>query len=170
MWSVIEKDPELKALYTNILNSVDEGTKEALEQNLEGLITNKMEELEKGGYTNELFQDAYGQYICDEREKLIEAKAQQQFQDSVADAYGDNAKNYAYTYKPEATQIDPEIDPNEEHIGIMAQDIEKINPACIKETPEGVKTVDTGRLALMNAGAIGDLARRLKALEERVNG
>ena len=72
------------------------------------------------------------------------------------------------TYKPEATEIDPSIDPEEQHIGIIAQDIEKINPACIKETEEGVKTVDTGRLTLMNAGAIGDLARRLKALEEKI--
>ena len=74
-----------------------------------------------------------------------------------------------YTYKPEATDIDPEIDPNEEHIGPMAQDIEKVNPACIKETPEGVKTVDTGRLAMMNAGAIGDIARQLRELTERLS-
>ena len=115
------------------------------------------------------------QELSDEIMKHIEGKmqedaGQQMFEDNVVDAYAENAKNYAYTYKPEATQIDPEIDPNEEHIGIMAQDIEKINPACIKETPEGVKTVDTGRLTLMNAGAIGDIARRLKALEGAVNG
>ena len=51
----------------------------------------------------------------------------------------------------------------------MAQDIEKVNPACIKETPEGVKTVDTARLAMMNAGAIGDLARQLQDLSAKLN-
>lgn len=110
----------------------------------------------------------YMSILSDECTKDITCNdTQEQFEDDVTDAYGKFAKNFAYTYKPEATDIDPSINPEELHIGIMAQDIEKINPACIKETEEGVKTVDTGRLTLMNAGAIGDLARRLKALEEK---
>lgn len=130
------------------------------------------------GYTREYFNGKnaspedmahYMSILSDECTKDIAGSdTQEQFEDDVADAYGKFAKNFAYTYKPEATEIDPSIDPEEQHIGIMAQDIEKINPACIKETEEGVKTVDTGRLTLMNAGAIGDLARRLKALEEKI--
>ena len=89
------------------------------------------------------------------------------YDNSVLDGYANFIKNYVYTYKPEATQIDQSIDPNEEHIGPMAQDIEQVNPACIKETPEGVKTVDTGRLAMMNAGAIADLAREVKEINEK---
>ena len=69
-------------------------------------------------------------------------------------------KNSVYTYKPEATEIDASIDPNEEHIGPMAQEIEKVNPACIQELPDGTKTVDTGRLSLMTSGSVGDLARQ----------
>lgn len=87
---------------------------------------------------------------------------------SVLSAYADHIKNYVYNYKPEAQEIDKSIDPNEEHIGPMAQDIEQVNPACVKETPEGVKTVDTARLAMMNAGAIGDLARELRSISERL--
>ena len=87
---------------------------------------------------------------------------------SILGAYADNIKNYVYSYKPEATQVDPNIDPNQEHIGPMAQDIEQVNPACVKETPEGVKTVDTSRLAMMNAGAIGDLAREIQDLKARL--
>lgn len=87
---------------------------------------------------------------------------------SVLSGYADYIKNYVYTYKPEATEIDSRIDPNQEHIGPMAQDIEKVNPACIKETPEGVKTVDTARLAMMNAGAIGDLARQMQDLVDKL--
>ena len=87
---------------------------------------------------------------------------------SILGAYADNIKNYVYNYKPEATQVDPNIDPNQEHIGPMAQDIEQVNPACVKETPEGVKTVDTSRLAMMNAGAIGDLAREIQDLKVRL--
>ena len=87
---------------------------------------------------------------------------------SILGAYADNIKNYVYNYKPEATQVDPNIDLNQEHIGPMAQDIEQVNPACVKETPEGVKTVDTSRLAMMNAGAIGDLAREIQDLKVRL--
>lgn len=83
--------------------------------------------------------------------------------------YAQHLKNFLYTYKDEATDIDPSIDPNEEHIGPMAQDIEKVAPDCVKETPEGVKTVDGNRLSLVNAGVIGELARRVLELEEKVN-
>lgn len=88
-----------------------------------------------------------------------------EYDDDILDKYAEHLRNYVYTYKPEAQSVDSSIDPNEEHVGIMAQDLEKVNPACVQETPEGVKTVNTGRLALMNAGAIGDLARRIEKLE-----
>lgn len=89
--------------------------------------------------------------------------------ESVLNDYANYIRNYVYTYKPEAQNIDPSIDPNDEHIGPMAQDIEQVNPMCVNETPEGVKTVDTSRLAMMNAGAIGDIARQLKDIQERLS-
>lgn len=79
-------------------------------------------------------------------------------------------KNAHYKYKPQAISIDASIDPEQEHIGPMAQEIEKVNPAAVIETPEGVKTVDTGRLALMNAGAIADLARQMIKMEQKLEG
>lgn len=89
--------------------------------------------------------------------------------ESVLNKYAQHLFNYLYTYKPEAQGIDPNIDPEEEQIGIMAQDLEQVNPACVKEI-NGAKVVDTGKLALMNAGAIGDIARRLDKLEESMGG
>ena len=88
--------------------------------------------------------------------------------DSVASEYADFIHNYIYNYKPEAVNYDPDINPDEEQIGPMAQEIEKVNPACIKETADGTKTVDTGKLALMNAGAIADIARQLKELTAKL--
>jgi hypothetical protein len=85
--------------------------------------------------------------------------------DDTLDKYAAHIKNYAYNYKPEAQKIDPSIDPNEKHIGPMAQDIEKVNPAAVKETEDGTKVVDANRLALMNAGAIAELARELKDMK-----
>lgn len=91
------------------------------------------------------------------------------WEDSILQSYADYIRNYLYTYKPEATAIDSSIDPNEEHIGPMAQDIEKVAPDCIVEK-EGVKTVDGNRLALVNAGAIADLARKVEELELEIRG
>jgi hypothetical protein len=88
--------------------------------------------------------------------------------DDTVEKYAAHIQNALYKYKPEATEIDPDIDPEQEHIGPMAQDIEKVNPACVVETEEGVKTVDTGRLALMNAGVIASLARKLKDMENKI--
>ena len=84
----------------------------------------------------------------------------------ILDKYAEYVHNYEYTYKPEAQQLDPSIDPDEKHIGPMAQDLEKVNPATVVEDKEtGYKEVDTGRLALMNAGAIAELARAVKELQ-----
>lgn len=86
----------------------------------------------------------------------------------VTKAYADHIRNYVYNYKPEAQEIDPRNDPSVEHIGPMAQDIEQVNPAVVHENAQGIKSVDTGRLAMMNAGAIGDLARMLKDIDDRL--
>ena len=88
--------------------------------------------------------------------------------DDMVKDYADNLRNYLYTYKESAKDIDPSIDPNEYHKGPMAQDIEKVAPDCVKETSNGTKVVDGNRLALVNAGVIGDLARRLLELEAKV--
>ena len=89
--------------------------------------------------------------------------------EETMNAYADYIRNYWYNYKDMATEIDPSIDPDEEHLGPMAQDIEKVNPACIEETPEGIKTVDTARLAMMNSGVIADIIRRIMSIEERLD-
>lgn len=89
--------------------------------------------------------------------------------DKVLDGYAEHLRNYLYTYKPEATAIDPTINPEQKHIGIMAQDAEKVNPSVVEETEDGVKEVNTGRLSLMNAGAIGDAARHIKNIEDRLD-
>ena len=91
-----------------------------------------------------------------------------EWDDSMIEKYADHLRNYLYTYREEATEIDPSIDPEEEHVGPMAQDIEKVAPDCVKETPEGVKEVDGNRLALVNAGVIGDLSREILELKEKI--
>lgn len=91
------------------------------------------------------------------------------WEDSVLKDYARYVYNYMYTYKDAARKVDPSIDPEQQQTGPMAQDLEHVNPACIVETPEGVKTVDTRKLALMNAGAIADLARKLEEMQKQLD-
>ncbi len=90
------------------------------------------------------------------------------WKDDTLGKYAEYIKNYKYTYKDEAKKVDPSIDTKQEHIGPMAQDIEKVNPAAVQTDKSGYKVVDTGRLALMNAGAIADLAREIKELKHGI--
>ena len=92
------------------------------------------------------------------------------YDDSVLDGYAKYIRNFVYNYNDKAKEIDPSIDTSVEHIGPMAQDIEKVIPSAVVEDKEsGYKKVDTGRLALANAGAIGDLAREVKDIKEQIN-
>lgn len=120
--------------------------------------------------------DDNGQYVDTEDVKFLLDKldsdydsSEDTWDDSVLDGYADNIRNYAYNYKNEAKAIDPGINPNELEIGPMAQDIEQVNPACIDETPEGIKTVNTKKLSMMNAGAIADLARDIREIKEMLH-
>lgn len=89
--------------------------------------------------------------------------------DDMVQEYADNLRNFLYTYKAEAKSIDPTIDTEEMHRGPMAQDIEKVAPDCVKETSDGTKVVDGNRLALVNAGVIGELSRHVIELEDKLN-
>lgn len=91
------------------------------------------------------------------------------YDDSVLDGYAKHIRNYAYNYNDKAKEIDPSIDTSVEHIGPMAQDIEKVIPSAVIEDESGYKKVDTARLALANAGAIGDLARENREMKQEIN-
>lgn len=89
------------------------------------------------------------------------------WRDDILDKYADFIHNYEYTYNEESHKVDPSIDLEQHHVGPMAQDLEKVNEAVvITDEESGYKTVDTGRLAMMNAGAIADLARKVEDLED----
>lgn len=142
------------------------------------------EDVFRNAYANEVISDYTQKHVKElaDKEKLTEDDVafllryadnvdglDDTLPDDMLDKYAEHLKNYLYTYKESATQVDPSIDPSEKHIGPMAQDIEQVAPDCVKETEEGVKVVDGSRLALVNAGVIGDIARRLERIEEALN-
>jgi len=72
--------------------------------------------------------------------------------------------NYTYHYKPGTGE-----DPSVEYSGPMAQELLQVDGyrSTVFEDPQtGLLEVDTGRLALVNAGMIADLSKRLLMLEE----
>lgn len=120
----------------------------------------------KGNFSEEDVRQLIDQLGYSDEDQDIDSE--EDWDEETMEAHADYIRNYYYTYKDIAKDIDPSIDTNEEHLGPMAQDIEKVNPACVKETPEGVKEVDTQRLAMMNTGVIADIIRRLDSMEQRL--
>lgn len=92
-----------------------------------------------------------------------------EWDEDMLQGYAEHLRNYLYTYKDSARLADPSLDTTEVHNGPMAQDIEQVAPDCVKETEDGIKTVDGSRLALVNAGVIGDLVRKLNDIERRLS-
>lgn len=93
---------------------------------------------------------------------------EEDWDEDMLQGYAEHLRNYLYTYKDSARQADPSIDTNQLHNGPMAQDIEQVAPDCVQETAQGIKTVDGNRLALVNAGVLGDVIRKLNSIEERL--
>ena len=71
--------------------------------------------------------------------------------------------NYTYHYKPGVGE-----DPSIEYSGPMAQELLQVDGyrSCVFEDEDGLLKVDTGRLALVNAGMIADVTKRLLVIEQ----
>jgi Chaperone of endosialidase len=80
--------------------------------------------------------------------------------DAKARALLDGLKSYTFKYKagPDA------VGGKGEHLGIMAQDLEKVAPNAVMDTPGG-KVVHGAKLATALAAASSNLHQRLKKLE-----
>ena len=75
---------------------------------------------------------------------------------------------YLYEYKPEAQEAYPNETNDKMNVGPMAQELEKnpVTAASVETDENGIKHVNTDRLALSEMAIIADLARRLADLEE----
>lgn len=92
------------------------------------------------------------------------------FDSDILDAYK-NLQAIVFTYKPEATELDPTQDTETVHVGLKAQDIEAQPElaSAVKEDPEsGYKMVDTREMTMQNAAAISEIAKILDELKTKV--
>lgn len=91
--------------------------------------------------------------------------------DDILDAFR-KIRSCEFTYKPEAiakaeTEILPGVD-TDKHMGVSAQDVERVFPESVMDNGSGHKLVDTKEMTLANTAAIAELARKLKDIEEKL--
>lgn len=78
---------------------------------------------------------------------------------------------YRFRYKEGADKIDPNATPDKEHVGVMAQDLQKnpaISESVVEQDPSGYLTVNTKELTTNNTALISELAKRLILLESKI--
>ncbi len=71
------------------------------------------------------------------------------------------AQGYEYSYR------DPEADGAGRYVGPMAQNLEHL-PGVVQEGPGGKKSIDPGRLTLVNTAAVSEQQRRLDQLQAQL--
>jgi len=107
---------------------------------------------------------------CCERVNLNTGETWIDIDEQVLEQLASHVYNHMYRYNEEATQVDPTIDTSETQVGATAQEIEKVNPAAVTEDPAtGAKVVDTQKLVMTLAGAMGEMARKVKRLKDQVD-
>lgn len=79
---------------------------------------------------------------------------------SFADALGSTVHGVTFKYKPGHED-------GAEHAGVIAQDLEKVFPGVVSRGADGMRRVDTRHLSLATTGIVAELAKRLKAVEQR---
>jgi len=105
---------------------------------------------------------------CCERVDLNTGRTWIDVNETVLEQLANHCRNYLYTYKDEARELDEGIDTETPQVGPTAQEIEKVNPAAVVEDPaSGAKFVDTQKLTMTLAGALGELARKVRRIERK---
>ena len=80
---------------------------------------------------------------------------------------------YRFHYKEGADKIDPNATPDKEHCGVMAQDLaaNDVTKSAVEQDPlSGFLEVNTKELTMTTFAIVTEMAKRIKALEEKVNG
>lgn len=83
-----------------------------------------------------------------------------------------NIRSVEFNYTPEAikeckTEILPGVD-KDDHMGVIAQDVEKVFPEAVVDNGSGHKLVDTNEMTMANTAAIAELARQLMEIKEKL--
>lgn len=151
-------------------------------------IQGKKEDKKTFGDSLAKVTDAYNRYkqgLAEKKPEEVVKEKSKSFNDTVSDKRAKiyeeaspykqyaNLNAYLYKYKPDLVKTAKGrlgMD-NKEHVGVMAQELEK-NPvtAGAVHDDNGVKTVDTRQLTMANTATLADIAKEVEKLKAQNKG
>lgn len=123
--------------------------------------------------SNEISNKDSGQTKTEDSKALSDERCKELFGSTdLLDAIAD-IDAYRFHYKEGADKIDPNATPDKEHTGVMAQDLaaNDVTKSAVEQDPlSGFLEVNTKELTMTTFAIVTEMAKRIKALEEKVNG
>ena len=128
-------------------------------------------EFEIGGKTTsdlaEIADNVKDEQVSDEQ-----LKNKSVFNDDIIDLFSKiNAYDFAYTDKAKDLYLGNKGVDNDEHVGVMAQELQQnpITDSTVTKDENGYFSIDTKELTMADTAVLSDVCKRLLQVEERLN-
>lgn len=128
-------------------------------------------EFEVGGKTTsdlaEIADNVKDEQVSDEQ-----LKNKSVFNDDIIDLFSKiNAYDFAYTDKAKDLYLGNKGVDNDEHVGVMAQELQQnpITDSTVTKDENGYLSIDTKELTMADTAVLSDVCKRLLQVEERLN-
>ena len=128
-------------------------------------------EFEIGGKTTsdlaEIADNVKDEQVSDEQ-----LKNKSVFNDDIIDLFSKiNAYDFAYTDKAKDLYLGNKGVDNDEHVGVMAQELQQnpITDSTVTKDENGYLSIDTKELTMADTAVLSDVCKRLLQVEERLN-
>lgn len=128
-------------------------------------------EFEVGGKTTsdlaEIANNVKDEQVSDEQ-----LKNKSVFNDDIIDLFSKiNAYDFAYTDKAKDLYLGNKGVDNDEHVGVMAQELQQnpITDSTVTKDKNGYLSIDTKELTMADTAVLSDVCKRLLQIEERLN-
>lgn len=128
-------------------------------------------EFEVGGKTTsdlaEIADNVKDEQVSDEQ-----LKNKSVFNDDIIDLFSKiNAYDFAYTDKAKDLYLGNKGVDNDEHVGVMAQELQQnpITDSTVTKDKNGYLSIDTKELTMADTAVLSDVCKRLLQVEERLN-
>ena len=133
-------------------------------------------EFEVGGKTTsdlaEIADNVKDEQVSDEQASDEQLKNKSVFNDDIIDLFSKiNAYDFAYTDKAKDLYLGNKGVDNDEHVGVMAQELQQnpITDSTVTKDENGYLSIDTKELTMADTAVLSDVCKRLLQVEERLN-
>ena len=133
-------------------------------------------EFEVGGKTTsdlaEIADNVKDEQVSDEQVSDEQLKNKSVFNDDIIDLFSKiNAYDFAYTDKAKDLYLGNKGVDNDEHVGVMAQELQQnpITDSTVTKDENGYLSIDTKELTMADTAVLSDVCKRLLQVEERLN-